>query len=331
MRWSRSYSARGIRHAAVMVALCAPLVAFALPASAAAGHLYLGIGTSVERFPLQKGIPSTQPDLTIAHYGGSIAVAPDGTVYALRWRGRGGFDGYDIFAFPAGQTTPSREIILPPNGMCTLSSPPIQGLAVDGSGNLFVLVVYAQSGALAHRPAAHGDVFPICLGFAVFPPNANGKVKPLQAVALNDYYFGGMAVSEHSNLYINLADYGQTLEYANAVQDPHQTRTFPAQDNPAAATDRVGDLYLLTYGSGGSEINVFAPSWVSGPPTRSILLSSPFNSSVGIAIRGKFAYLNVVNTSSGSVGVYDAGGNGSENPIAVLNYANLLPPIAVGP
>jgi hypothetical protein len=129
MRWFRRPPVRATYRAVFGLALSAFPFVPALPANAAAGgHLYLPVGASIERFPLQDGIPSTQPDLTIPHAGGAIA-----------------FDGYVVDAFPPGQTVPARKIVFPHNGMCTLSSPPIQGLAVDGAGNLFVLVVYAQS------------------------------------------------------------------------------------------------------------------------------------------------------------------------------------------
>jgi hypothetical protein len=329
MRWFRTYPVCATRRAAFGFALCASIVVSALPASAAAGgHLYLQVGASIERFPLQDGVPSTQPDLTIPHYGGVLAVAPDGTVYALRSRRSGGFDAFRVYAFPPGQTKPSREIVFPRNGSCTLSSPPVQALSVDERGNLFVLVVYAQSGARQYRSVLREDTFPICLGVAVLPPNANGRAKPLQTIALNDFYFGGMAVSSSDDLYVNLADYEQTLDFADAVRHPHQTRTFPAQDNPADATGTRDDAYLLTYSS-GSVINVFAPTWTSGPPTRSITLSAPFNTTIGLKVRGRLAYLET--TINDAVGVFDATGNGPENPLAVVNYVDMQGPMAVGP
>jgi hypothetical protein len=328
MRWSHHHRARALHRAAVGVALCATLAASALPASAAAGHLYLQVGAAIERFPLQDGVPSSQPDLTIPHYGGAVAVAPDGTVYAMHLRPSGGFEGSTIYAFAPGQIAPSRKIVFPRNGTCTLSSPPVQGLAVDAQGNLFVLVVYAQSGARVNRGVAHRDAFPICLGVAVLPPTANGKAKPLQTIALNDFYFGAMAVSDRDDLYVNLLDDGQTLEFADAVRQPHQARTLPGQDNPAAATDANRNVYLLTYGSGGV-IDVFARSWTSGPPTRSISLPTPFNTTVGLALRGRLAYL--ATAIAGAVGVFDATGNGPENPLAVVKYGGLQGPMAIGP
>ena len=331
MRWSRSHPVRTIHRVVVGFALFASLVVFALPASAAArGHLYLQVGAAIERFPLQDGIPSTQPDLTIPNYGGAIAVAPDGTLYAMHLNPTGGFHAYTVYAFAPGQTRPNRKIVFPKNGMCTLSGPPVQGLAVDAKGNLFVLVVYAESGARPYYGAVHRDVFPICLGVAVLPPNASGRAKPLQTIALNDFYFGGMAVSNRDDLYVNLADNDQTLEIADAVQRPHHTRTFPANDNPAAAADLRGNVYLLNYGSPGAMINVFAPSWTSGPPTRSISLSVPFNETIGLALRGRLAYLATYG-GGGAVGVFDATGNGPENPLAVVNYSGVKGPIAIGP
>ncbi len=331
MRPSRSHPESAPHRVAVGFALCASLVVSALPASAATGgHLYLQVGAAIERFPLQDGIPSAQPDLTIAHYGGAIAVAPDGTVYALHLNPTGGFHGYTVYAFAPGRTTPSRKIVFPRNGTCTLSGPPVQGLAVDAHGNLFVLVVYAESGARPYSGVVHRDVFPICLGVAVLPPNAGGRAKPLQTIALNDFYFGGMAVSNRDALYVNLADNSQTVEIADAVQHPHQTRTLPANDNPAVATDLRGNVYLLNYGSPGAMINVFARSWISGPPTRSISVSTPFNESIGLALQGGLAYLATYG-SGGAVGVFDATGNGPENPLAVVNYSGVRGPIAIGP
>jgi hypothetical protein len=331
MLWSLSHPVRATHRAAVGFALCASLLVSALPASAAVGgHLYLQVGPAIERFPLQNGIPSAQPDLTIPNYGGALAVAPDGTVYAMQLNPTGGFHGYTVYAFAPGQTKPSRKIVFPKNGMCTLSGPPVQGLAVDAQGNLFVLVVYAQSGARRYLGVAHRDVFPICLGVAVLAPDASGKAKPLQTIALNDFYFGGMAVSSRDALYVNLADNSQTLEIADAVQHPHQTRTLPANDDPAAATDLRGNVYLLNYSSPGAMVNVFAPSWTSGPPTRSISLSVPFNETIGLAVRGRLAYLATFG-SGGAVGVFDATGNGPENPLAVVNYGNVKGPIAIGP
>ena len=161
MRWFRRPPVRATYRAVFGLALSAFPFVPALPANAAAGrHLYLQVGASIERFPLQDGIPSTQPDLTIPHAGGAIAVGGDGTVYALHIRPNDSFDGYVVDAFPPGQTVPARKIVFPHNGMCTLSSPPIQGLAVDGAGNLFVLVVYAQSGARVYSGVARADVFP---------------------------------------------------------------------------------------------------------------------------------------------------------------------------
>jgi hypothetical protein len=164
----------------------------------------------------------------------------------------------------------------------------------------------------------------------VFAPTATGKAKPLETLALNDFYFGAMTVSAHDDLYVNLVDDCETFDYANALRNPHQTRAFPARDDPAAATDTHGNVYLLNYDS-GAFIDVFAPSWVSGPQTRSISLPAPFNASIGLALRGRFAYLATLAGSNGAIGIFDATRDGSENPLAVLNYAGFMGPMAVGP
>src|SRR5580698_547283 len=138
MRRSHHRSPRATHRAAFGFALFASLAALvvaALPASAAAGgHLYLQVGAAIERFPLHGGVPSTQTDLRIPGYGGVFAVAPDGTMYAMRLHPSGGFEASVIYAFAPDQTTPNREIVFPRNGECTLSEPPVQGLAVDATG-----------------------------------------------------------------------------------------------------------------------------------------------------------------------------------------------------
>jgi hypothetical protein len=80
MRWSRRSPVRATCRAPFAFVLSACLFVPALPAIAASGgHLYLQVGTSIKRFPLKGGVPSTQADLTIPHAGGAIAVAGDGT------------------------------------------------------------------------------------------------------------------------------------------------------------------------------------------------------------------------------------------------------------
>ena len=320
------------RRVYIGAALCASLAVFAAPAYAAGGHLYQQVGFAIERFPLVHGIPQSQPDLTIAHYGGLIAVANDGTVYAMKVSRRG-FNGYVIYAFAPGQTTPNRSIVLPHQAPCSLLNPPVQGLSVDALGNLFVLIKYSLSGARPLAPVRTRASFPVCLGVAVYSPVASGQATPIQAIQVSDYYFGGMAVSSRDDLYVNLYDSAQTDEYVNAVQHPVQTRMMPAGLNIAITTDRSGSAYMLDDASGGqAHLDVFDLSWVSGPPTRTIQLPSLFAYPSNAAIRGSFLYVNeMAKSGPGAVGVFEASASGSVNPLGTLNVDNLEAAMAVGP
>jgi hypothetical protein len=334
MDWTRLSRSLRVSRAASGIALCASLAFVALPARAAGGHLYLQVWNTIERFPLHSGIPATKPDLTIPNAGEWIAVAGDGTVYAVPYlKKKRSYDSYAIDAFAPGQTKPYRRVLLPHNASCTLSSPPMQGLAADRSGNLFVLVVYSQSGAPSPAFVPRlGGTFPICIGVAVFGRNASGRAKPLQAIPLNDFYFGGMSVDNRDNLYVALADYQQTFEYSDAVKNPQQTRTLPdTGTNVGVATDRRRNVFLFDLVPGSSTVNVFAPSWSSGPATRTLHIPWPYSRPNAFAVRGGFAYVGRIAISRGTVAVFDATGSGSKNPIYVTTVPGLGVPLAVGP
>jgi hypothetical protein len=302
--------------------LCRPAVA------AGTGHLYLQSNGAVVRFPLRAGVPAQQPDLTIPNYGGDIAVGLDGTLYTLK------LDkavGTVVYAFAPGATTPNRRIVMPRNRSCSLHVPPVEALAVDPKGYLYVLAVYSASGARPNVQTPAGTPPLPCAGAYIFSPTASGRVPPVQTIGLDSYYYGGFAVDRRSDLYVALIDDGVTNEYADTIANPHVVRVLtPANPTDVLATDARNNAYLLDIHSGASSVDVWTPRTPGGEtPARSILVAYPYNDPAGM-VAGN-GYLYVDNPLTNTVALYDANGSGTEAPVDVLNVANLGAANAVGP
>jgi hypothetical protein len=304
------------------------------------GHLYVAVTTathypSIERFRIVHGLPESTPDRVYEGYGGLIAVAGDGTLYAFGNVASGG----DIYAFGPRGTKPARKLDIPSPGRCGVSSgeeTEISALAADAQGYLFA-AIYTYAGGVAPGtdravPAKSGRV--PCNGVAVFAPGANGKVSPVQTIPLGQRaVVTGIAVDPRDDLYITEDPYS-IAEFTNAVADPQRSRVFhtkaPAHVS-SVATDDAGDVFIsnVNYGYKTGWIDRYSPgAKAKGPPTSQIRFQgSNLHFLVSIAVGRRVLY-DVDDFTS--VDLYHALQNRSQSPFYSL-AANDVSAVAIGP
>jgi hypothetical protein len=304
------------------------------------GHLYVAVTTathypSIERFRIVHGLPDSTPDRVYEGYGGLIAVGGDGTLYAFGGVSSGG----DIYAFGPRGTKPVRKLEIPSPGRCGVSSSEeteISALAADAQGYLFA-AIYTSAGALAPRthgtvPAKSGGV--PCNGVAVFAPDANGKVSPVQTVPLGRRaIITGIAVDPRDNLYITEVPY-TVAQFTNAITDPRRTRVFhlkPPAHVSSIATDDAGDVFIsnVNYGYKTGWIDRYSPSAKpKGPPTSEITFQgSNLHFLLSIAVGRRVLY-DVDDFDS--VDLYHALQNRSQSPFYSF-AASDVSAVAIGP
>jgi len=304
------------------------------------GHLYVAVTTathypSIERFRIVHGLPESTPDRVYEGYGGLIAAAGDGTLYAFGNVASGG----DIYAFGPRGTKPVRKLEIPSPGRCGVSSgeeTEISALAADARGYLFA-AIYTYAGGLPPRthgaiPAKSGGV--PCNGVAVFAPGAHGKVSPVQTIPLGQHaVVTGIAVDPRDELYITEDSY-TIAEFTNAVTDPRRSRVFhtkaPAHVS-SVATDDAGDVFIsnVNYGYKTGWIDRYSPgAKAKGPPTSQIRFQgSNLHFLVSIAVGRRVLY-DVDDFTS--VDLYHALQNRSQSPFYSL-AANDVSAVAIGP
>jgi hypothetical protein len=307
-----------------------------------ANHLYVSVSpqndpnsVSVKRFPLVNGIPQGKPDRVYPGHGQLVAVSSYGTLYASDpSTGR----GMTVYAFDGGNTKPDRTIQLPFPRNCGVYSSQvtqINALAADPQGNLFVGILTFDQGA-SRRPHTSASLRPsgrtLCNGVAIFAPDAKGRAKPIQSIDLGQSaWVNSLAVDAADNLYIG--NYPTAiLQYANAVKDPTQTRSFQVR-SPAWVSsltiDAAGDIFVSSTNYQTAAIDRYTPKVPSqGPPTNEIALAgSGFHALLSIAVRGRDLYAD---DKISSVDLYHARKNGPQTPFYSLAFPYVRS-VAVGP
>jgi hypothetical protein len=305
-------------------------------------HLYVSISpqhnpnyVSVKRFPFVNGVPQSKPDRVYPGHGQLIAVSSDGTLYASDPASSAPMT---VYAFDGGATKPDRKIRLPfPRNCGAFSSQvtQINALAADPRGNLFVGILTYDQGA---RRRPHATAPPRlsprvpCNGVAIFAPDATGRVNPIQAIDLGPQaWVNSLAVDAADNLYVG--NYPTAiLQYANAVENPTQTRSFQTRSPgwvSSLATDAVGDIFVSNANYQTAVIDCYARNVPSqGPPTNEIVLAgSGFHALLSIAVRGPDLYAD---DKIDSVDLYHADANGPQTPFYSLAFPYVRS-VAVGP
>jgi hypothetical protein len=199
----------------------------------AAGASGAATPTRTIDFPLPPSYPPT-----------AMTVDSGGSLYAI--------NVYDdeVFVYSStasGAATPSRLI----SGALTQLNPFIRGLAVDSSGNLYVIT------------------WPLFAATAieVFSSNATGNVAPIRAIttANPNAVFEGEAIDANGNLYLTL-DLGVT-PYTNSIVEyaPGASgAATPMRTISGTATGLVNAIAISVDGAG----NIFvahSPQTTSGP------------------------------------------------------------------
>lgn len=305
-------------------------------------HLYVSISpqrnpnyVSVKRFPFVNGVPQSKPDRVYPGHGQLIAVSSDGTLYASDPASAATMT---VYAFDGGVTKPDRTIRLPFPTNCGVSSSQvtqINALAADPQGNLFVGILTYNQGA-SPRPHTKALLRPAlrvpCNGVAIFAPDAKGQVKPIQSIDLGQQaWVNSLAVDAADNLYIG--NYPSAiLQYANAVKNPTQTRSFQTRSAgwvSSLATDASGDIFVSNTNYQTAVIDRYAPNVPSqGPPSNEIALAgSGFHALLSIAVRERDLYAD---DKIDSVDLYYARKNGPQTPFYSLAFPYVRS-VAVGP
>lgn len=283
----------------------------------------------IKRFPLHDGIPSTSPDLTYENYGGFVAVAGDGTVYAAD---SGSYSG-GVFAFSPGQTLPSREIDLPNLDHCFRSGSggfDLASMATDSHGDLY-LGMYAYFDAKIHG-AAPGIDKRHCEGVWVYSPHAHGHARPVQVIPFTMTTFvDGLAVDSQENLYVMLNE-NSVEEYSSATTNPQLVRTFPRAPNrnvQSITTDAADNLYIGRddENSKNGRIDRYTPTGDPRKPASTIELDSQVHLLGSIAALSRHVF---VDDNFQNVDVYHAFKRGPQQPVSTLSIQN-VDSIAVGP
>ncbi|MGA7356025.1 MAG: hypothetical protein WA431_06190 [Candidatus Cybelea sp.] len=316
-----------------------------VPAGGRAGHLYVSLFTTsnrpaVDRFRLVNGVPQSKPDRIYSGYGGAaIAASSDGTLYVNDTYSSNGL----VYAFDGGGTTPDRTLQIAYPQHCGVSSggqSVFPAIATDPQGNLFV-AVYTYDGGAATR--AHAKVSPgsstrvPCNGVAIFAPDANGSVNPIQSIGFGRGAFvDAIAVDAADNLYVGNYPHN-IVQYANAVNSPKRRRVFHTR-SPAhvssLAIDAAGEIFIsnTNFGYQTAWIDRYAAdAKAKGPPTSEIQLAgaSHLHMLYSIAVRGRDLY--AVDGYPG-VDLYHARKNGPQTPFhsSGLDAAHVTA-LAVGP
>ena len=294
---------------------------------ARSGHVYVAVTTSthypsVERFKLVNGVPESSPDRVYKGYGGLVAVSSNGTMYAFGNYSQGG-----IYAFGPRGNKPLRKIEFSGPRHCGDSSgeeTSVSALASDAQGNLFA-AIYTYAGGRPRRVP--------CNGVAIFAPDANGKVAPVQTISLPDAIITGIAVDASDNLYVAELPY-TVVEFTNAVSGPKPGRVFHTESPThvsSIATDGAGDVFIsnINYGYQTGWIDRYAPhAKGKGPPTSQIVLQgSKLHDLIAIAAGHHELF---VADGYDSVDLYHARQNGGQSPFDSL-AANDPSSVAVGP
>jgi hypothetical protein len=296
--------------AAAAIAAASAIVPLTAQA-AVTGHLYVATGgkpLEIDRFPLNDGLPSAQPDLRIPGWYIALAVGPDGTLYGFKVNN-------DIDAFAPGQTTPERTINFPNLG----SFLTIGGLAIDKKGYLFVAYSTYFSGARARfSTRTHTDVSYPALGAVAYAPGASGHAQPVSAVALNGQYVNGVAVDGHDRLFISNGYNNRVPQFSHAVRDPDPAGYLAVSMSypESLRVDGEGSLYELdgAYLTKNGVL-VYAPgSGKSTPPASAIIFAKQYQYVRDIAVWGKYLYASDFGYTS-TIDVYVAGANGPQNPV----------------
>ena len=322
---------RSVRLMQVLVLLCAAILMVGASSIAHPnGHLYFSRNNhgGVVRFPLYNGLPS-KPDLFIGPpYGGFVAVAGNGVLYAL-----GATQGQyftQIGAFGFGKTKPSRVIEISSMPGCQGSAipDPIYGIAADRIGNLYVLIDTYFSGLRPpHVPSGSQDVhmvsnWELCSGVAIFGPHQHGLQSPNWKFTWYTENFGGIAADSATNVYVDDNYDSQVLEFSRVFSDPTITRTLStAYGSSGVACDSDGNVYVLSSGS----VYVYSRGNATIPRNVFQLAGGNF---YYIAATTQYVYVQDVNTNA--IEIYDANASGNPTPVATLK-THESGALAVGP
>ena len=306
-------------------------------AAPSTGHLWISVSTathypSIERFKLVNGVPQATPDLVYNGYGGLLAVAGDGTLYASAPD-----YGNGVVAFPPNADQPSRTITIPEHRVCGRGSGGYSGvssLAADAGGYLFA-GIYTTGTAAPVRGSHRGKHKSprLCEDVAVYSPTADGEAIPIQLIHFpKPHWLMGLAVDASDNLFVDDSTY-EVDEFVNALSKPKKTRVFKGGYVGYAhsiATDGTGNLYIAStdasYKTG--RIERYAPDADgSGPPTSTIVLPSGVYLLETIAERGRVVY---VDGQDKGVDLYHAHKNGNQSPFYSFTASNVIS-MATGP
>jgi hypothetical protein len=274
----------------------------ALRGPSAPGHLYVVdlFGSTVYRFRLQNGIPSSSPENTITGLANpnSLAVGPDGDLYISDR------NGVKVFAPGAsGNALPLR--VLPANYVARI--------AVDASG-------YLYAGVSGTPPL-----------IAVYAPGAGGVDQPIQTIVAQGQESRvpdlGLATDAQGDLYASvdpgssrapsIAVYGTPTTNPTIVREPCAPELFQYFGSLA-----IGSGSHL-YAARGNGVSVFRDTVSACParPQKTFSATKPSISAIrGIAVGGNKLYVgDFLNQSlnTGAVFVFDTAGN-PRRPVALL-------------
>lgn len=282
------------------------------------GHLYVVdlFGSTVYRFTLRNGIPSSRPQNTITGLKNpnSLVVGPDGDLYVSDR------NGIKVFAPDAsGNALPLR--VLPANYVARL--------AIDANGYLYAGVSGTPPLIAVYAPGAGGVDQPIQ---TIVAPGQESRVPDL-----------GLAVDARGNLYASV-DPGSEAPSIVVYGTPTTNPTIVRQPCASEPYEYFGSLAIGSgghlYAARGGGVSAFRETVRACParPHETFSARTPAISAIrGLAVSGSKLYVgDFLNQTlgTGTVFIFDTAGD-PHKPVALLYGAaagfTTIDDVAVGP
>lgn len=305
--------------------LITPLTAIA----GAAKYLYVGslltryrpYAYSVERYPLEHGIPADSPDLTYDGAVGPIWVDHANRLYALSYS----LGSYSIVEYESNGTHQLRHVLIATSGGSSDYDGVFTGLLVGPGGYLY-LAAQAQQYTLD---------MPCAWEISVFAPGAHDRAKPAQCLPGAGAY--ALAQDAEGSLYLANSQIGRDAIFviARPAKAPRIARVISVDGafQPVAAAIEGESLYVLHFGYCGEKgcragVSV-VPADSSGRVKPERTLWSPWGAAWtgGIAVDATRLFVATGN----EVLIYDKSARDHDAPLAKLKYkANNITFVALG-
>lgn len=281
-----------------------------------AGHLYVVGATSIERFPIENGVPHANPDLKYLGSYSHIALDSLHYLYASK--------GMKVYVFAPNSTAVARTLTVT-TGHRTFRG--IESMVLDSQRRLYVTFTTYFDGCSTACFETWNMVY-------VYAAGASGNASTLQAIAVEDNlhngssntYTPGLAIDAQGEILVSsvMAWTRDVFSYASLTAS---RRTAVAGGNPfGLAVDTSNELFVDNpNGAISVYVRSSAGTW-SLSRTVTVIGVSSFGT--GIVTAGNRLFLE--NPTAGAVYEVNSLVAGPQHSIATVNVAGAQD-VRVGP